>query len=90
MQIHTITCCAKKEMTNTNRFYAGLTPLYHLIYPDWDKSIQHQASMLDSVIREIWGDDASSVLDVSCGIGTQARGLSGKGYHVTASDLSFE
>jgi hypothetical protein len=52
-------------MTNTNQFYAGLTPLYHLIYPDWNKSIQYQARMLDSVIREIWGD-ASSVLDVSC------------------------
>jgi SAM-dependent methyltransferase len=77
-------------MTNINQFYAALTPLYHLIYPDWDKSIQHQADMLDAVIREIWGNDASSVLDVSCGIGTQALGLSSKGYHVTASDLSFE
>jgi SAM-dependent methyltransferase len=46
--------------------------------------------MLDSVIRERWGDDASSVLDVSCGIGTQALGLSSKGDHVTASDVSFE
>jgi SAM-dependent methyltransferase len=76
-------------MTNTNKFYAGLTPLYHLIYPDWNKSIQNQARMLDSVIREIWVD-ASSVLDVSCGIGTQAIGLSGLGYCVTASDLSCE
>ncbi|MBI9091641.1 MAG: class I SAM-dependent methyltransferase [Desulfobacterium sp.] len=45
--------------------------------------------MLDSVIRERWVD-ALSVLDVSCGIGTQALGLSGLGYHVTASDLSPE
>ncbi len=67
----------------------GLTPLYHLIYPNWDKSIQHQASMLDSVIREIWGD-ASSVLDVSCGIGTQSLGLANLGYRITASDLSIE
>jgi SAM-dependent methyltransferase len=43
--------------------------------------------MLDSVIREKWGD-ASSVLDVSCGIGTQALGLAGLGYNVTGSDLS--
>lgn len=46
--------------------------------------------MLDYVIREIWGDNISSILDVSCGIGTQSLGLSSKGYHVTASDLSFE
>jgi SAM-dependent methyltransferase len=77
-------------MSNTNQFYAGLTPLYHLIYPDWDKSIHYQASMLDSVIREFWGDDALSVLDVSCGIGTQALGLAARGYQVTASDLSLE
>jgi len=78
------------KMTNTNQFYAGLTPFYHLIYPDWDKSIRYQAGMLDAVIREFWGDDALSVLDVSCGIGTQALGLSSRGYHVAASDLSFE
>jgi len=24
-----------EEITNTEEFYAGLPPLYHLIYPDW-------------------------------------------------------
>ncbi len=76
-------------MKDTNQFYAGLTPLYHLIYPDWNKSMQYQASILDSVICEIWCG-ASSVLDVSCGIGTQALGLSRMGYCITASDLSHE
>ena len=71
-------------------FYARLTPLYHLIYPDWDASMQRQAAMLDSIIRETWGTDARSVLDVSCGIGTQALGLAKLGYEVTASDLSPE
>jgi SAM-dependent methyltransferase len=79
-----------KEITNTDEFYAGLTPLYHLIYPDWDKGMEHQAAMLDGLIREIWGDDTSSILDVSCGIGTQAIGLAKLGYKVTASDLSRE
>jgi len=77
-------------MTDTNEFYTGLASLYHLIYPNWDEGIQRQAGMLDSVIRQTWGDDVSSVLDVSCGIGTQAIGLAGVGYHVTASDLSPE
>ena len=40
-------------MINTIEFYAGLTPLYHLIYPDWGKSIKRQGDMIDSVIREI-------------------------------------
>jgi SAM-dependent methyltransferase len=76
-------------MNDTNQFYAGLVPLYHLIYPNWEASVQRQAGMLDSVIREGWGD-VSSVLDVSCGIGTQAIGLAQLGYDVTASDLSPE
>ncbi len=77
-------------MNETKQFYGGLTPFYHLIYPDWESSIRRQASMLDSIIRESWGADASSVLDVSCGIGTQALGLAELGYEITASDLSPE
>lgn len=76
-------------MANTKEFYAGLAPLYHLIYRDWDKSIKLQGDMLDSVIREMWGD-VNDILDVSCGIGTQTLGLSNIGYNVAASDLSEE
>ncbi len=50
--------------------------------------MEQQASMLDSVIKETWGEDISRVLDVSCGIGTQSLGLAKLGYMVTASDLS--
>jgi len=77
-------------MNDPSSFYAGLAPLYHLIYPDWDASIQRQATMLDSLIRDQWGDGVSTVLDVSCGIGTQTLGLARMGYEVTASDLSSE
>ena len=77
------------DMTDDPKpFYTELTPLYHLIYPDWHRSIERQASMLNSVIREMWGEDVTSVLDVSCGIGTQSLGLARLGYQVTASDLS--
>ncbi len=76
-------------MTDTvKKFYADLTPFYHLIYPDWDKSIERQTSMLDTIIREIWGDKIYTVLDAACGIGTQCLGLAKLGYQVTASDLS--
>lgn len=70
------------------KFYAELTPLYHLIYPDWNRSVERQASMLGSIVREMWGDDVSEILDVSCGIGTQSLGLARLGYQVTASDIS--
>jgi SAM-dependent methyltransferase len=69
-------------------FYDRLAPWYHLIYPDWDGSITHQAAALQSLITEQWGNTAKTVLDVACGIGTRALGLATLGYAVTASDLS--
>ncbi|HET7460624.1 MAG TPA: class I SAM-dependent methyltransferase [Longimicrobium sp.] len=69
-------------------FYDRLAPFYHLIFPDWDASIARQARALDAVIRARLGDGPRHVLDVSCGIGTQALGMAALGHHVTASDLS--
>jgi SAM-dependent methyltransferase len=69
-------------------FYDRMTPFYHLIFADWEASIERQAGQLDGLIRELWGDQVSTILDVSSGIGTQAIGLAQQGYRVTASDLS--
>lgn len=68
-------------------FYDQIASLYHLIFPSWDESIERQGTQLSSIIRERW-PDAATVLDVSCGIGTQAIGLAQNGFSVTASDLS--
>jgi SAM-dependent methyltransferase len=69
-------------------FYKKLTPFYHLIYPDWNRSIKRQASLLNEIFQQYWGDNVKEVLDVSCGIGTQSLGLAELGYQVTASDIS--
>ena len=69
-------------------FYDPLSPFYHLIYPDWPAAVRQQADQLDGVIRETWGDRVATILDATCGIGTQALGLAGLGYDVTASDIS--
>jgi SAM-dependent methyltransferase len=71
-------------------FYDRLAPLYHLIYPDWNASIAQQSAALDALIRERWGEGRRSILDVACGIGTQALGLAALGHRLTASDLSAE
>jgi 2-polyprenyl-3-methyl-5-hydroxy-6-metoxy-1,4-benzoquinol methylase len=71
-----------------NKFYAKLTPFYHIIYQDWDKSIQKQARNLNALIRKHFGKNNFSILDFSCGIGTQSLGLAKLGYQVTASDIS--
>ncbi len=69
-------------------FYERLSPFYDLIYLDWAASMQRQASQLDSVIRELWGDRIKTILDAACGVGTQAIGLAQLGYRVAASDVS--
>jgi 2-polyprenyl-3-methyl-5-hydroxy-6-metoxy-1,4-benzoquinol methylase len=69
-------------------FYDQLAPYYHLIFPDWEASIQRQAAALDGIISAHWGDVRMSILDLACGIGTQALGLASLGHTVTASDVS--
>jgi SAM-dependent methyltransferase len=69
-------------------FYDQMASLYHLIFPDWNESIERQADQLTSIIHERWGAGPKTVLDVSCGIGTQAIGLPKRGFTVTACDLS--
>lgn len=68
-------------------FYDELAPEYHLIYEDWNATIAQQGVALDRLIRSRLAD-AQSVLDCSCGIGTQALGLASLGYKVHGTDVS--
>ncbi|MGJ7512662.1 class I SAM-dependent methyltransferase [Variovorax sp. GT1P44] len=68
-------------------FYDDLAPLYHLIFPNWSNSIQRQGEQLDRLIQAEWPGHRT-LLDVSCGIGTQTLALAGRGYSVVGSDLS--
>ncbi|MFB8272528.1 class I SAM-dependent methyltransferase [Streptomyces sp. NPDC055955] len=70
--------------TSVRHFYDELTDDYHRIYPDWDASIRRQGDALDAQI----GQERATVLDCSCGIGTQAIGLALRGHRVTGTDLS--
>lgn len=72
----------------TRERYDRLTPHYHLIFEDWDQSIVRQGEALTDIIRERWGAGVSTILDVACGIGTQAMALAQRGFEVTGSDLS--
>ncbi|MEU3515158.1 class I SAM-dependent methyltransferase [Streptomyces sp. NPDC006654] len=70
--------------TSVAHFYDDLADEYHLIYADWDAAMRRQGDALDGLI----GQDNASVLDCSCGIGTQAIGLALRGHRVTGTDLS--
>ncbi len=69
-------------------FYEQLSSNYHLIFADWQKSVLRQAMVLDRLIRSQMHQFPLTVLDCSCGIGTQAIGLAKRGYQVHATDLS--
>src|ERR1051325_10943137 len=77
-------------MASPADFYDRLAPFYHLIFADWEASIQRQAAQLDQLIQKTWGPHLRTVLDVACGIGTQTLGLAQLGYQVVASDLSTQ
>ena len=70
-------------------FYDALAPRFHLIFQDWDASIRRQGEQLRRILAAEWPGHAT-VLDVSCGIGTQAIALAQEGFRVTASDLSAQ
>jgi len=72
----------------TNDFYDPMAPFYHLIHGDWEESVRSQSEAIDQIIRRRWGQGVETILDVTCGIGTQALGLAAKGYEVTGSDIS--
>ena len=69
-------------------FYDQLAPYYHLIFEDWQASIDRQGGQLDAIIQAEWGTSVRTVLDAAAGIGTQALGLAALGYRMTASDCS--
>ena len=75
-------------MNITQTFYDNLATQYDKLFLDWQSTTQEQAVILERIFREGGFDRSAAVLDCACGIGTQAIGLAGLGYSVTASDIS--
>jgi ubiquinone/menaquinone biosynthesis C-methylase UbiE len=74
----------------TSEFYDTLAPYYHLIYADWEVSIGRQSRALDAIIRSTGGPQPRSVLDTSCGIGTQSIGVAQLGYPCSRTALFLD
>ena len=73
---------------SVQRFYDQLASEYHLIFADWRDTVRWQGKKLDEIIRKESNNKINTVLDCSCGIGTQAIGLSLLGYEVYGTDAS--
>lgn len=70
-------------------FYDQLAEDYHFIFNNWDDSLAYQGNTINKIIlSSLPNSKTLSILDCSCGIGTQSIGLAQKGHHVTATDIS--
>lgn len=72
----------------TRAFYDDLADWYHLMFQDWTRSIQWQASVLGPLIERELPTGHLRILDCACGIGTQTLGLAERGHILVGADLS--
>jgi len=77
-----------KGNISTKNFYDDLSADYHLIFKDWDVSIVEQGKILNDLIQDNSRLEPKTILDCSCGIGTQSIGLAQYNYIVTGTDIS--
>ncbi len=70
-------------------FYENLAEHYHLIFDDWDRAIERQASVLNPLLSSLLPNPSLKILDCACGIGTQVIGFAKAGHQVVGSDLSL-
>jgi glycine/sarcosine N-methyltransferase len=69
--------------------YDDLADHYHLIFENWELSVERQAAALGSILHRSCGlTTAATILDCACGIGTQSLGLAKLGFRVTGCDVS--
>jgi SAM-dependent methyltransferase len=69
-------------------FYDDLADYYHLIFEDWDKSMDRQGQILGALLASHAAPGPLRILDCACGIGTQSIALARLGHRVTGSDVS--
>jgi len=69
-------------------FYDGLAERYHMIFEDWWGAGERHAEVAAAVLEACGVRSPAALLDISCGIGTQALPLAARGFAVTGRDVS--
>lgn len=72
-------------INDISHFYDSIADDYHFWFRDWDSQLDREGLNLRRFFRD---RQVKTVLDASCGIGTQAIALARLGYTVTAADVS--
>ncbi len=72
-------------MNDTSDFYDAVAEHYHLFYRDWQAAVDREGAILRRVLTQ---RGVHSVLDASCGPGTQAIALARLGFEITAADIN--
>ena len=74
---------------SVTEFYDRLSPVFrHSQGYDWEAGVRWEGEWLNRFLaNQLGGREPWSVLDCSCGIGTQAIGLALHGHQVHATDL---
>jgi len=74
---------------DTSESYNELASHYHLIFENWEASLDRQATALSSILKQECSlDGTARILDCACGIGTQSLGLAKMGFRITGCDIS--
>ena len=74
--------------TGPEEFYDALAAEYHLLFPDWWAAAQWHGEVIARVLAGRGVRPPATVLDCTCGVGTQALPLAALGYRTTGTDLS--
>ena len=76
------------ENVNQEELFDQLADEYDLLLGDWREDLKSQGRQLDTLFRRYAQNAVETVLDCTCGIGTQSIGLGLLGYRVTGTDIS--
>lgn len=81
--------CTLAAHVSVRDFYDALAEDYDFVYGGhWEQAVSRQGEALDRLIKASLGPGGHTVLDCSCGIGTQALGLAMQGHRVQGTDIS--